>query len=118
MKRVDMILSDGTQLIMAEGRRIVVRNKYVNYDRDCIYLFCEGDEEYLDKKFTQLINGEIKEKTVIGTTEPDLVFIIYPDGYMRIEIDMMNDGVFSSSWLTFLLDEEEAIKFAKQWVGV
>ena len=134
---INMVLQDGTQLLFSKENRLVVKNKYINYDvdfGDCF--FCYGDEESIEYTFKEFIAGKLNKITVIGTTDPYLTFILMPNGVkgeremgssdileedgfcMKIELDLCANGAFGGSFWCYCLNEDETKEFINQWLGL
>ena len=142
-----MTFADDTQFIIEKKSqleyRVAVCNKFINYDKTLL-LFCEGDKQYITDNLAMLIYGSLKEVTVVGTSDPDLTFVLcpksaktirsegdginskdiqgntieeyYTENAMKIELDLCTDGVYGNQYWTRWLSAEETENFATQWV--
>lgn len=135
---VSLILENGTEITIEGADRISVQNEYVNYDsRFFGAMFCEGDKPYIYKVFQDFINGRLKEVTAVGTTDPDLTFVLFPRGakvireegkefyssewqytgnIMKIELDMCINGIYGETFWIGYLNEKETADFINQWL--
>ncbi len=134
---INMVLSDGTQLLFTMQNRIVVKNRFLNYDLEHgESFFCYLDEDFIEKAFYDFITNKLKKITVVGTTDPDLTFVLMPRGVekeremgdslnidkdasvMKIELDLCVDGAYGGSFWSYCLNEDETVEFISQWLGL
>lgn len=136
---------DGTEFIIEKmdqsEYRVVVHNKFIHYEKQLL-LFCDGDRQEIADGLAQLVYGNLKEVKTVGTTEPDLTFVLCPKGAkvircesdviqdnciiareeyygentLKIELDLCIGGVFNVQYWTRWLTAEETEEFATQWV--
>ena len=125
--KIKLVLQDGTEIGINNNDTLYIHGRYVNYNME--HIFCYGDDIII-KELKSFANGEKKEVYSISTTEPWLTFVFYPkgampmrevgigefqfddmkqyeDNFIKIEIDLCNDGVFGGSfWSVYLTAEE------------
>ncbi|MDE7394565.1 MAG: hypothetical protein K2M95_00380 [Clostridiales bacterium] len=77
-----ILLDNGSTEFRLEADRIAIRNRFMNFKRDC--LFCEGDEERITKYIKKFMRGKFKEVTSVASTECDLHIIFCPKGAKEI----------------------------------
>lgn len=102
----------------------------INYSVEHDELLMPEDIDGLTASLTELLNGNIKESTEEPMTEPDFVFVLYPqkdlrkdpkytyispgheiqDIYVEWRIFFWDDGL-TSNYLTITLDRDDIISF-------
>lgn len=103
----------------------------INYSVEHDELLMPEDIDGLTASLTELLNGNIEEPTEEPMTEPDFVFVLYPqkdlrtdpkytyispgheiqDIYVEWRIFFWDDGRLTSNYLTITLDRDDIISF-------